>query len=67
LHELLVHEVATKGGEIPVSPSDDLVDLGLWVAPTWLEIFDQPTQHRKSLLVLGRNCEQPACRIDKVL
>lgn len=67
MHQLLVHEVPTEGGEIPVPPSDDLVYLGLRIAPTWLEILDEPMQHRQSLLVLGRDCEQPARGIDKVL
>src|SRR6267378_2955861 len=31
LHQLLIYEVPTQGREIPVSPSDDLVDLGLEV------------------------------------
>src|SRR5450631_3105664 len=43
LHELLVDEEPAEGGEIPVPPSDDLVDLGFRIALAGLEIFDQPT------------------------
>ena len=47
--------------------SDDPVDLGLGVASSWLEIFDQPSQDGQALLVLRRDCEEPARRIHKVL
>ena len=67
MHELLVDEEPAKGGEISVSSSDDLVYLGLRVAPSWLEIFDQPTQYRQSLLVLRGDSQQPARRINEVL
>ena len=67
MHQILVHEVPAQSGEIPVSPSDDLVDHGLGVAASWLEIFNQPPQNSKSLLVLRRDCEKPARPIYKVL
>jgi hypothetical protein len=67
LHELLVDEKSTEGGEIPMPPSDDLVDLRLWVPPAELEVLDQPAQHRHPLFVLRRDGEQTAACIHEVL
>jgi hypothetical protein len=67
LHQFLIDEISTKGGEVRMVPRDDLIDLGLRVLSPRLKVLDQPSQYGEPLLALHWNADQAKPRVDEVL